>query len=370
MGIDSRISSCIGLKMQNKSLINRAFFISFVNQNYSRTGVFFSERPNFKITSSFIQVEPGFFRSIRSLWIVRNQLRNKKSIIVVMSPCHILVPILKCITDIPIVLDAGWPLSDSRKDVKKFSKIIKAIKSWLIDFVAFHKADIVILESQSQIQHVSEKWLVNKDKLRSIFTGFNEELYLKVAKDIYSINKNVTNLDKNYLLFRGKYTPEAGLENIAGITRQRNFKSHVVIHTNFIPKNIIFGKRTTVILDYISEAEIGELYKNSLAVIGQVSNSARLNRTIPHKAFEAAFFSKPYITTDNAGLREFLSKDNQAFYIEHSSVKMMANRISAIVEQKDELNLTSLRIKTQYERVANQGLLRNQFYQILDELFS
>ena len=356
--------------MQNESLINQAVFISFVNKNYSRTGVFFSEKENFKIISSFMQVQPGFFKSIRSLWIARNQLRNEKSIIVVMSPCHILVPILKCITGIPVILDAGWPLSDSRKDVKKFLKIIKTIKSWLIDFVAFHKADIVILESQSQIENVSKKWFVEKDKLRSIFTGFNEELYLKSAREIYGINKNVTNLPTNYLLFRGKYTPEAGIENIAGITRQQDFKSHIVIHTNFIPKNIIFGKRTTVILDYISEAEIGELYKNSLAVIGQVSNSARLKRTIPHKAFEAAFFSKPYITTDNVGLREFLSKGDQAFYIEHSSVKIMANRISAIVEQKDELNLISLRIKTQYEKVANQGLLRNQFYQILNELFS
>jgi hypothetical protein len=65
-----------------------------------------------------------------------------------------------------------------------------------------------------------------------------------------------------------------------------------------IPPNIITIER------WIPQPEINYLYLKSTLVIGQLGSIPRLNRTIPHKYFEALYFQKPYYSTLTKSLEE------------------------------------------------------------------
>lgn len=78
-----------------------------------------------------------------------------------MSPSHSLVIYSTLIFWRRIIFDAGWSLTESTLmrtiGVKGFPRILK---TYSLDFLAFHLAKDVILESQEQIDFISKYFLV------------------------------------------------------------------------------------------------------------------------------------------------------------------------------------------------------------------
>ena len=112
-------------------------FITFVDPDYSRSGVYLNQFIEEKETYKLVQLKNNgkslFFQLLRYQKIIR----DKKAILIVMSPCSLLVPLLKLISSRPIVLDAGWPLTDSLlvRGNRLFDKI-KYYKIWIIGSIA------------------------------------------------------------------------------------------------------------------------------------------------------------------------------------------------------------------------------------------
>jgi len=81
---------------------------------------------------------------------------SKDAIYVIASPSHVLVPYLKLFTRKRIVLDAGWPLYDgviqSRNSYGLFGW--RFFFTCFIDFISFHTASTVFLESDSQTHKI------------------------------------------------------------------------------------------------------------------------------------------------------------------------------------------------------------------------
>jgi hypothetical protein len=65
-----------------------------------------------------------------------------------------------------------------------------------------------------------------------------------------------------------------------------------------------------VINRFVSKEELVWLYANSRLVLGQISDSERLDKTLPHKLFEASFFSKCYVSPSSPALLELLDEDS------------------------------------------------------------
>ena len=190
--------------MLNQSNI---LFLTFVSTDYSRSSVYLNDEQNFS-HSAKIQLTPSFYLFITELWHERKRLRENNVILVVLSPCSILVPFLKTLTRRPIVLDAGWPLTDAELGKSKtLVNCYKYIKAWVIDFLAFHLAKVTILESNAQRLHVSRIYLVSKSKLQVLFTGVNENKYYR-KHEVEKIDKlsKYKNILKKDLCERCLYT--------------------------------------------------------------------------------------------------------------------------------------------------------------------
>lgn len=308
----------------------------------------------------------GLIPSVFEIFKKRDLIR-KVDLLVVMSPCHVLVIALKYIVHRPIILDAGWPLTDGliSRGIRK-SQIHKLLGSTLIDFMSFHFADIVLAESQAQLSRISKHFFIRKSKIFHQFTGLNESGFVTQQSDsaaISQVKKRVSELDNTLtVIFRGKINRESGFGNVLDAARLLDgvatfiFVSGGNLENFDLPKNVIS-------VAYISEFEMKEIYLLSDIAVGQVSSHRRLNYTIPHKAFEAGYFSMPYITADSAGIREFLSL-NSAIFLEESSGGELAKAIVTLKKIQIRKKF-SREINSVYQKNASQKVLSTRFEQIV-----
>jgi len=317
-----------------------------------------------------VEFKPQAIDLFKSIRILKQSHNFQDSTIVVMSPSHLLVLLLKLTTRFPIVLDAGWPLSDSepKTEMSRFHRLA-SLKNLIIDFISFHLSDKVLFETESQGIYSSQKFMLSKEKWKSLPTGFNEiEFEDAIIRPIAPLElSGLYDTDNQLILFRGKNNKEAGIERIieAANLLDRNFK--FVIVTNEIIHNL--PSNVTLIIRFISKEELVWLYQNSKIVLGQFGNSNRLHRTVPHKFFEAAFFGKCYVTPRNPGLDEFADANN-VYFAKGSEPEDIVETLLSLKLNQENIDVLGLKLKNDYEVNWRQTLLSKSFEDISNHFLS
>lgn len=292
-----------------------AIYVSSVSEGYSRSGVYFASDPGPKL---YVQLKKSKLKTIKQIFQLKKIYNNKTTKIVVMSPNHLSVIFFKLLTGFTIILDAGWPLSDSTLKSCEPNYIFRRYLSFIIDFVTFKLTDVLILESHAQVKRVNTRFLVRTKKMRVLYTGVNElEFSREPSRQIMPRELNETNKEKlPIVFFRGKYNPESGVNLIIGSARLIQDFAHLVIATDQSISGLPDG--STLITRFLSSEEISWLYSHAEVVLGQLSDNQRLNFTIPHKFFEAAYFAKCYVTPPSRGLLEIAESNFFVPVLEHS----------------------------------------------------
>ena len=343
-------------------------FLSFVGKNYSRSSTILNI-DSVDLNKKYLELPKGVFQWIKAIYMSRTYIR-RFDCLVVMSPCHILTSPLKIVCRKPLILDAGWPLTDGHIARElKFTKILKLPLVMLIDFISFHFADIVLVESDAQSKRINRFFAVRKSKLRVQFTGLNESSFTPnepPSKVVLKIRKRIKETGfPVVVLFRGKINRESGFENILSAARMLKDS---VIFLFVVGKNDVIPEspENAIILSEITDNEMKDIYNLSHISMGQVSNHRRLSHTIPHKAFEAGFFSMPYITADSDSVREYLNQDS-ALFLSDTSAEFLVEAIEKL-SNKSSLRAYAKKINLNYCKKASQEVLGKNFDHILLDL--
>lgn len=323
-----------------------AIYVSTLEPEYSRSGVFFAADPGEKI---FIKFPSGKLKQIKEIFKLNKIYDPDEACIVLMSPNHLLAPFFRALTKHQIILDAGWPLSDSTRYLANHQIKLRQVLNSIIDKTSFILANKVILESKAQVNFVKEEYQVPESKLYDLFTGFNEIDFEPALNNpsipSECIHHNFTN--RPIVFFRGKHNSESGIQLIVEAARLIQNEVHFVLVTNTTipncPENVI------VINRFVSQEELVWLYENSRMVLGQISDSGRLGKTLPHKLFEASFFSKCYLTPSSPALLELLDEDS---FIRVETIN------SAGLAQSIKVGLSNSKLRSNCERKINEGYFK------------
>ncbi len=344
------------------------YFLSFVGPNYSRSSTLLNFRTP-AVSKTYVHINQKWIAMSRQLLTMRKNL-SEKAVLVVMSPSHKATLPAKIITRNKIILDAGWPLTDGvlSRGVT-INQLPRLIQSFLLDLISFHSANIILVESHAQLQRIHRLFAVPKKRLRVAFTGVNEGAFFisnKKTLEEANIKRDMKQFPhKITILFRGRINKESGIENIIAAAEELNLEANFIFVTGAnkllerVPSNCFLYSE-------ISDAAVKEIYANSDITLGQISRHRRLRYTIPHKAFEAGYFEKVYITPSSPSLLE-LYPDDSVYFIEDASV---ADLVSAIRKFKD-LPLREMyqrRIREMYRQNASQAVLNSQFEKIIFEI--
>jgi glycosyltransferase involved in cell wall biosynthesis len=283
-----------------------------------------------------------------------------------MSPNHKLAILFGIFTNFTIILDAGWPLSDSTRSLNKISGRVGHLRNLVIDYFAFQFSTKIVFESAAQLVSASKTFKIKSEKLCYVYTGFNEQHF----QDMSDVSTNPEELRQVHtqttpiILFRGKKNLESGLDLIVQSAEQ--FKNDVlfVICTN---SRITETPRNTIVINrHVSESELRWLYENALCVVGQISEHLRMKKTIPHKFFESAYFSKCYISPLYEGISELVDETSiiQVNAISPTGLTeaIMKALYNSTLRQKCESNLSEI-----YVNQISQQHLARKFRSIVND---
>lgn len=336
-------------------------FVAIGSSDRSRTGVYRSG-----LGSQHEQVSIDLGGPEMSGRAFRRELRDV-DVVVVATGSQLAVPQVRAATRAPIVLDAGWPLMDGALSRRQFGPLgLSAAKTYSIDYVSAALANVVLVESEAQRRHYARLFPGTSAKLRVLFTGVDENaLGAPVDPERLGQSKDLR------VLWRGSYNPESGLEILwRAVTLVPDLNIRFSVWCRNLPERFARSLPTEMHLDteFHSAEAIGNMIRGQDVVLGQLSNHNRLNRTIPHKAYEAAYLGVPYLTARMPGIEEFLGRDGGALWFEGGSETALAASLRQIWSERANLSLHGAQMRSRYLAVASQRSLVEKFERELCEV--
>lgn len=340
----------------------KIIFLTIGEIGYSRSWTYFNGTKRLGANVEFKKVDS---KKLIKQFLQIKQQSSKDYIFVVMSPSQYLVPFVRIFLGRNIVLDAGWSLFEgtviSRKRYGIFGSI--AIKNYLIDFVSSHIAKKIILESNLQKSFYTKIFLVRGKKCSILYTGFDEESF---QLDTTYVTPPDKFNNSRIVLFRGRYNPEAGIEILSEATQMLSKEPITFwVFCPGLPMNIEFSENSFVSRELLSKDKISKLQTACTIFLGQLAQHPRLNRTIPHKAYEAGFLARPYLTARNKGIKELFVEGSEIECFAAGSSRALANKIRSLIIDTDKLNAMSCSIHEKYQNTCNQKMLSQNFVKIV-----
>lgn len=339
----------------------KVIFFSLTSDRYSRSWSLHSGIEKLGIDTKFVTLSKK--NILNNLKFYQSTIKNSDSRIVIASASQLLViPVFFTFKKRPY-LDAGWSLFEStkanHKRVGRFGQ--RLLVTYFIDFLASHFSKKIFLESRRQSLWYSRTFLLPNVKCKTIYTSLDEfEFSPRLIE-----NRNPE--DQFKIVFRGKDNVEAGLDILARATillEEDDIKFTIVSKVK--DPLIKFSKKTKVINQFFeSKNDIATIMANSDLSLGQLSGHSRLNRTIPHKAFESAYLGIPYLTARNIGILEIFNEDEEIFCFDPGSPEDLAKKIRFLNRHRDLLKKSSLAIQLKYRSALSQELMSRQ---LLSEL--
>lgn len=344
------------------------YFLSFVGPDYSRSSTLLNftskgyEKKYIQVDSSIIKMAVMFFKN-------RHKFESG-SVIVVMSPCHKITLCARLFTKSRIILDAGWPLTDGLiSRGLSIASIIRLPILYLVDLTSFYAAHKILVESTSQKLRLIKNFKLNFNKIQVSLTGISESRFEKKAylsENITSVTKFLDSRDASIVvLFRGKLNRESGIETI--LSTARNLQPDCSFIFLFGSQDYLaINERNCLSIYGASDSEMAKIYSMSDIVLGQLSNHLRLNYTIPHKAYEAAFFGKCYLTTKSSGILEIMD-EKSACLIENPTPESLSVAIESM-KQADMRSALSRNLKQKYQDEYSQEKINTRFVELVKNL--
>jgi hypothetical protein len=257
--------------------------------------------------SQYFQLSPSLcFRNVTSIRRRFSGIHCTENLNLVITPTsQILLPVLAlAVPNSKLILDLGWPMSDQVGISRKVNASIKRIKNHIVDFIAMQISDLLIVETNTQVQRIRNKFWVRKKKIKRVYTGLNESIWNVEPKRINLVASFLNDSDKVILLFRGKYNKESGIEKILEFASKLNDNFRVIIATDKLPRGNILPSNTLVLERFLEYSELAYLYSIADLCLGQLSTDPRTANTLPHKYTESGFFGKPYLSFEYPPLQE------------------------------------------------------------------
>jgi len=260
-------------------------------------------------------------------------------------------------------LDAGWPLFDGVISSRRQYGLLgfNMIKTYLIDFLAFHLSLSVIVESNEQKKRVIKRYFLSSDKVHVVLTGFDESRFSGMRVESINVNDN-----SQQVLMRGSDQEEAGISFLieaANLARKKNLNLFFRVITNSDEKKVVF-ENLKFSSNRILDEELFKEYCSSQIALGQLSNHPRINWTIPHKFFEAAYLGVPYLSASSGLMRDLAKEDCVALFEGGNPIDLL-NRIVELISDKAKQDRISKNIKAFYEKHCSQSVLAEKFLFII-----
>ncbi len=244
---------------------------------------------------------------------------------------------------------------------------LKGFYYWFLDFLACHMSNLIMLETQHQIDYFIRLFRIPSKKFFLAWTGVDEERFFYQA--------NIQKYEIFTVVFRGRLLPEAGGEYVvdaAKILENESIKIIMLANGMLLPKiqdkiRELKPKNLELITEFLSDEKLREIMHKCHVSLGQLSSHDRLKRTIPHKAYESIALRLPYLTARNPAVLELFKEGETCIACEGANAKDLAEKILWAKNNRGRLNVIADNGYNLYlQKLTSEKLAKNLLERIRD----
>jgi len=242
---------------------------------------------------------------------------------------HSDVKIVKKKTSTPLVFD---PLiSKYLTRTIDYGKWWSAPEKYLRDRVAFKNSDIIMMDTQGDIDWVVEKYKLDPEQLFVLPIGVDTSIFKPV---------NTESRGGLTVGFHGGFIPLQGMDKIIETARLLAAESDInfdIVGAGPEYKKITrmaekYGLSNVKFRGWVNYIEINPIINAFDVCLGIFGNSIKTDLVIPNKVYEYAALKKCIITKDTIGIREIFTPDKDVKLTPADPEKMA----QAVVEMRDD----------------------------------
>lgn len=282
-----------------------------------------------------------------------------------------LVPIIKRLTNKPIILDAFLSTYDTMCfDRKKFKPNSPGgrLFYWL-DKHSCELADRVLLDTNSNIDYFVETFGLDRKKFERVFVGADESIFY--PREVKGQD------DKFRILYYGTYHPLQGIEYIVKAAKLLESNEDIEFeivgkgpeHKRLVELAQELDVRNIKFIDWIRYKNLPlEIAKADICLAGHFSGIDKARKVIAGKTFQFIAMKKPVIIGDNPANRELFENRQNVLMCPMADADALAG---AILELRNDEPLREKIAEEGYKVFSNHctpKLIGSQIKEIMTEL--
>ena len=311
-------------------------YFGIYNPNYSRNKELIKGLKENGIEIIGCRVEPTEKYKYWKLFKKHRKIKDY-DLMIVGFPGHSVMPLARLICKKKIIFDAFVSLYDSNIfDRKAYSPHgLKALKYWLLDWLACKLANKILLDTDEHIKYFVKTFRIKKEKFKRIFVGSDDSIFYP------RVHKKET--DNSLVHFHGKYIPLQGIEYIveaAKLLESENVQFNLIGKGQTYSMAVDLTKKLNVKnINFINPIAPGKLVKyiaQADVCLGIFGETQKATRVVPNKAYEAIAIKKPLITADTPAVRELFKNRENCLLCNIADSKDLAQKI-LILKNNPEL---------------------------------
>jgi len=274
------------------------------------------------------QSRAGGFKKYQELYQKHCQIKNQYDVMIVGFPGQTIVPFAKLLANNKMIFDAfsshyeGYVID--RGYHNQFS--LAALYYWLIDWLSFILADEVLFDTQAHIDYCVKTFHLKPEIFKRVFVGSDDNVFYP---------RLVSQQEKFIVHFHGTYIPLQGAEHI--VKAAKILESHQEIEFHLLGKGQTFepakklaselNAKNIKFLEPVAYKELPDYLARADIVLGIFGSTAKAQRVIPNKVFEALAMAKPIITQDSPAIRELLTDKENVLLCKAGDEQDLADKI-------------------------------------------
>jgi len=281
------------------------------------------------------------------LYKKHKELNGRCDVLIVAQSFHTrLVWLAKLLSDKKIAWDAFYSFYDKyvneSKAVSRYG--IRAAYQWLRERLACGLADLILLDTDEHIKYFIQKFGVNRSKLKRVLAG----------ADIGRENVRKEKEGAFIILFYGNYSPLQGAEYIVRAAKILEGSSEIKFRLIGAGETSIENRKLAEALgvknvEFLGRMPYDELVKEIARAdvcLGVFGNTAKTQRVIPNKVYDAVALGRPVVTSDTPAIKELFEDRKNILLCRHADSQDLADKI---LELKSNAELRSKIAQGGYE---------------------
>ncbi|NJP06513.1 MAG: methyltransferase domain-containing protein [Chloroflexaceae bacterium] len=207
---------------------------------------------------------------------------------------------------------------------------------WWLDALACHAADHSILDTPENVEYFCQTFKLPPERLSVVPVGTDDRLFRPVEEPVHHAQQPFD------VVFVGKLIPLQGSETILhAAALLRDAPVHLTVIGSGQQHDLVhrlaqeLALTNVTLIDWIEYERLPWRYAQATLCLGIFGDSAKADRVIPNKVFQALAVGRPVITADTAAIRSAFAVGREIWVSQPGDAADLAQQIRYLIDHPD-----------------------------------